>query len=223
MAPMSMDFEGRALMMKGRYQQAAELQQRALNYDIAGESVDRHFVLVCCKNLADIHALSGKYNEAKEQYNKVIEMTDSYFGDKTLLASAYTGLAYVLKTQGKYKDANNYIEKAFQIYEKYDNLDPYGLAMANVVKAMNNKNDEALECYQKALDIANDNISDRHPFYALIYLNLGLTQEKMNERAKALENYQKAKSIAEKALGLDHPFTKYIEEHLGNEILFDRK
>jgi tetratricopeptide (TPR) repeat protein len=173
--------------------------------------------------LADIYALSGKYNEAKEQYNKVIEMTDSYFGDKALLASAYTGLAYVLKTQGKYSESDIYIEKAFQIYEKYDNLDPYGLAMANVVKAMNNKNDEALKCYQKALDIAKDNISYRHPFYALIYLNLGLTQEKMKDRAKALENYQKAKSIAEKALGLDHPFTKYIEEHLGNEILFDRK
>ena len=222
MAPMSMDFEGRALMMKGRYQQAAELQQRALNYDIAGESVDRHFVLVCCKNLADIHALSGKYNEAKEQYNKVIEMTDSYFGDKTLLASAYTGLAYVLKTRGKYKDANNYIEKAFRIYEGDDGL-ACGLAMANVVKAMNNKNDEALKCYQKALDIAKDNISDRHPFYALVYLNLGLTQEKMKERAKALENYQKAKSVAEKALGLDHPFTKYIEEHIKNEITYDRK
>ena len=231
MAPMCHDYEGRALMMKGRYQQAAELQQRALNaglqqrslsYSIDGESVDRHFVLMCSKNLADIYALSGKYNEAKEQYNKVIEMTDSYFGDKALLASAYTGLAYVLKTQGKYKDANNYIEKAFQIYEGDDGL-ACGLAMANVVKAMNNKNDEDLECYQKALDIAKDNISDRHPFYALIYLNLGLTQEKMNERTKALENYQKAKSIAEKALGLDHPFTKYIEEHINNEITYDRK
>ena len=231
-ARICLDLEGRALMMKGRYQQAAELQQRALNaglqqrslsYSIDGESVDRHFVLMCSKNLADIYALSGKYNEANEQYNKVIEMTDSYFGDKALLASAYTGLAYLMKTHGKYKDANNYIEKAFQIYEKYDNLDPYGLAMANVVKAMNNKNDEALECYQKALDIAKDNISDRHPFYALIYLNLGLTQEKMKERAKALENYQKAKSIAEKALGLDHPFTKYVEEHIKNEITYDRK
>ena len=45
----------------------------------------------------------------------------------------------------------------------------------------------------------------------------------MKERAKALENYQKAKSIAEKALGLDHPFTKYVEEHIKNEITYDRK
>ena len=223
MAPMCLDYEGRALMMKGRYQQAAELHQRALNYDIAGESVGRLHVLRCSKNLADIYALSGKYDEAKEQYNKVLKEPKTLFVYEDIVASAYTGLAYVLKTQGKYKDANNYIEKAFQIYEKYDNLDPYGLAMANVVKAMNNKNDEALECYQKALDIAKDNISDRHPFYALIYLNLGLTQEKMKDRAKALENYQKAKSIAEKALGLDHPFTKYVEEHIKNEITYDRK
>ena len=223
MAPMCLDYEGRALMMKGRYQQAAELHQRALNYDIAGESVGRLYVLRCSKNLADIYALSGKYNEAKEQYNKVLKEPKTLFVYEDIVASAYTGLAYLMKTQGNYKDANNYIEKAFQIYEKNGVLDPYGLAMANVVKAMNNKNDEALKCYQKALDIAKDNISDRHPFYALIYLNLGLTQEKKKDRAKALENYQKAKSIAEKALGLDHPFTKYIEEHLGNEILFDRK
>ena len=222
MAPMCLDYEGRALMMKGRYQQAAELYQRALNYDIAGESVGRLYVLRCSKNLADIYALSGKYNEAKEQYNKVLKEPKTLFVYEDIVASAYTGLAYVLKTQGKYKDANNYIEKAFQIYEK-NVLDPYGLAMANVVKAMSNKNDEALKCYQKALDIAKDNISDRHPFYALVYLNLGLTQEKMTERAKALENYQKAKSIAEKALGLDHPFTKHIEEHINNEITYDRK
>jgi len=220
MAPMCLDYEGRALMMKGRYQQAAELHQRALNYDIAGESVGRLHVLRCSKNLADIYALSGKYNEAKEQYNKVLKEPKTLFVYEDIVASAYTGLAYVLKTQGKYKDANNYIEKAFQIYEK-NVLDPYGLAMANVVKAMNNKNDEALKCYQKALDIAKDNISDRHPFYALVYLNLGLTQEKMKDRAKALENYQKAKSIAEKALGLDHPFTKYVEEHIENEITYD--
>ena len=212
MAPMCLDYEGRALMMKGRYQQAAELQQRAM----------KNITLKCDKNLADIYALSGKYNEAKEQYNKVLNEPKTLFVYEDIVASAYTGLAYVLKTQGKYSESDIYIEKAFQIYEK-NVLDPYGLAMANVVKAMNNKNDEALKCYQKALDIAKDNISDRHPFYALIYLNLGLTQEKMKERAKALENYQKAKSIAEKALGLDHPFTKYIEEHLGNEILFDRK
>lgn len=216
-ARICLDLEGRALMMKGQYQQAAELQQRAMKNDLGG------IALKCDKNLADNYALSGKYNEAKEEYNKVLKEPETYFGQKVGVASAYTGLAYLMKTHGKYKDANNYIEKAFQIYEKYDNLDPYGLAMANVVKAMNNKNDEALVCYQKALDIAKDNISDRHPFYALIYLNLGLTQEKMKERAKALENYQKAKSIAEKALGLDHPFTKYVEEHIKNEITYDRK
>ena len=217
MAPMCLDYEGRALMMKGQYQQAAELQQRAMKNDLGG------IALKCDKNLADNYALSGKYNEAKEQYNKVLKEPKTLFVYEDIVASAYTGLAYVLKTQGKYKDANNNIEKAFQIYEKNDGLDSYGLAMANVVKAMNNKNDEALECYQKALDIAKDNISDRHPFYALVYLNLGLTQEKMKDRAKALENYQKAKSIAEKALGLDHPFTKYIEEHINNEITYDRK
>ncbi|MBP5758384.1 MAG: tetratricopeptide repeat protein, partial [Bacteroidales bacterium] len=150
MAPMCFDYEGRALMMKGRYQQAAELHQRALNYDIAGESVGRLHVLRCSKNLADNYALSGKYNEAKEQYNEVLKEPKTLFVYEDIVASAYTGLAYVLKTQGKYKDANNYIEKAFQIYEKNDGLDPYGLAMANVVKAMNNKNDEALKCYQKA-------------------------------------------------------------------------
>lgn len=216
-ARICLDLEGRALMMKGQYQQAAELQQRSMKNDLGG------IALKCDKNLADNYALSGKYDEAKEQYNKVLKEPETYFGQKVGVASAYTGLAYVLKTRGKYKDANNYIEKAFQIYEKYDNLDPYGLAMANVVKAMNNNNDEALVCCQKALDIAKDNISDRHPFYALIYLNLGLTQAKMKERAKALENYQKAKSIAEKALGLDHPFTKYVEEHIKNEITYDRK
>ena len=223
MAPMCQAYEGRALMMKGRYQQAIDMLQMSLKHCIGREIFDRHFALMCRINLADIYALSGKYDEAKSQYEKVIKELEKNDGDKALSASAYTGLAYLMNKRGKYKDAINYIEKAFQLYEKIDGLDPYGLAMANVVKAMNNKNDEALVCYQKALDIAKDNISDRHPFYALIYLNLGLTQEKMKERAKALENYQKAKSIAEKALGLDHPFTKYVEEHIKNEITYDRK
>ena len=214
-------YNGCAHMMKGRYKEAIDAQIETIGLAFEKKK-DEVFELVH-KNYGDIFALFDLYDKAIEYYNFVIKELEKHDGDKALLASAYTGLAYVLKTQGKYSESDIYIEKAFQIYEKYDNLDPYGLAMANVVKAMNNKNDEALECYQKALDIAKDNISDRHPFYALIYLNLGLTQEKMNERAKALENYQKAKSIAEKALGLDHPFTKYIEEHLGNEILFDRK
>ena len=223
MAPMCQAYEGRALMMKSRYQQAIDMLQMSLKHCIGGEIVNRQIALMCQISLADIYALSGKCDEAKSQYEKVLKELEKNDGDKALSASAYTGLAYLMKQRGKYKDAINYIEKAFQLYEKNDGLDPYGLAMANVVKAKNNKNDEALKCYQEALEFAKDNISDRHPFNALIYLNLGLTQEKMKERAKALENYQKAKSIAEKAFGSDHCFTKYVEEHIKNKIKNDRK
>ena len=223
MVPIGQAYCGCALMMRGQYQQAIDMQQMALKHCIGGGIVDRQIALICQRNLADIYALSGKYDEAKFQYEKVIKELERNSGDNALLVSAYNGLSYLLKTHGKYSESDTYIKKALQLYEKIDGLDQYGLAMVNLVKAMNNKNDEALKCYQKALDIAKDNISDRHPFNALIYLNLGLTQEKMKERAKALENYQKAKSIAAKALGADHPFTKYVEEYIENEIIYDRK
>ncbi len=73
------------------------------------------------------------------------------------------------------------------------------------------KNEEALEYYQKSLDIKIRVVGGDHPDVAASYTNIGIVYGNKGDRAAATEMYTKAYHIYLKKLGPDHPETQGLK------------
>ena len=72
------------------------------------------------------------------------------------------------------------------------------------------KYEEALEYYQKDLDITARLVGD-HPSVADSKENIGLVFKKMTKKSEARQMFTEAAGIRRKVLGADHPLTKKSE------------
>ena len=71
--------------------------------------------------------------------------------------------------------------------------------------------EEALEYYQKDLDITVRLVGQDHPDVASSYSNIGVVYRKKGDRTAATEMYTKAYHIFLKKLGPDHPQTQGLK------------
>ena len=72
------------------------------------------------------------------------------------------------------------------------------------------KYEEALEYYQKDLDITARLVGD-HPSVADSKENIGLVFQKMTKKSEARQMFTEAAGIRRKVFGADHPLTKKSE------------
>lgn len=64
---------------------------------------------------------------------------------------------------------------------------------------------EALDLYEKALEMADATMGRDHPSYAVILTNIGLARLHLDRPAEALEPLRRAREMKRDALGGDHP------------------
>eukprot|EP00042_Codosiga_hollandica_P021196 m.72681 g.72681 ORF g.72681 m.72681 type:complete len:104 (+) comp50242_c0_seq27:1725-2036(+) len=75
--------------------------------------------------------------------------------------------------------------------------------------------EQAIEFYQKALDISLATNGREHPSSAAGYNNLGAAYDDKGDSAKAIESYNNALAIYVAALGANHPLTAIINVNIG--------
>jgi len=108
------------------------------------------------------------------------------------------------------KETAQYLPFASSIYESFSCKTP---KLANLASSIGSHNiivanyDEALEWYQKALEISEKVLGKEHPSTATTYNNIAGVYSRQGDYPKALEWYQKALEIHEKVLGKEHPST----------------
>ena len=73
------------------------------------------------------------------------------------------------------------------------------------------KYEEALEYYQKSLDIQIRVFGSDNPSVADSKENIGLVFKKMTKKSEARQMFTEAAGIRRKMLGADHPLTKESE------------
>ena len=78
------------------------------------------------------------------------------------------------------------------------------------------KYEEALEYYQKDLDITVRLVGGDHPDVANSYLVIGNVYNSQGQYERALENHQKALEIFIKVSGQDHRRGHVVQQHRGS-------
>ena len=213
---------GVALMYKGLYDKAAECQREADSYYSMMGMWPGIFWAKCKRNLGDIEALKGDFEQADKYYNEAVSLLEealAFWDSVTFpLPEIYTSMAYIFGEQNKYSEAMRYIKDAVRLLVEKDTCEyqycRIRIIMAAVVEGriqmLSGKTAEAQQSLLYALEKAKALVADSHPYNALIYYNLGCLQKKTGQGAKAMESFQKATAIAQNRLGPDHPFTQRV-------------
>ena len=74
-----------------------------------------------------------------------------------------------------------------------------------MIHARQGNYNEAVEYYEKSLEIYKKSLPENHPSLAASYNNIGSVYKSMGEYSKALEYYEKSLEISEKSLPENHP------------------
>ena len=118
----------------------------------------------------------GKYKEAMEYYDQVIEINPQD-------ADAYHNLGHIKAKLGNHKDAIKDFDKAIEI-NPYD-ADTYN--NRGHAKAELGNHTEAIQDYDKAIEI--------NPQFAAAFNNRGITKRKSGNHMEAIQDYDKAIKI----------------------------
>ncbi len=213
---------GVALMYKGLYDKAAECQREADSYYSMMGMWPGIFWAECKRDLGDIEALKGDFEQADKYYNEAVSLLEealAVWDSVTFpLPEIYTSMAYIFGEQNKYSEAMRYIKDAVRLLVEKDTCEyqycRIRIIMAAVVEGriqmLSGKTAEAQQSLLYALEKAKTLVAESHPYNALIYYNLGCLQKKTGQGAKAMESFQKAAAIAQNRLGPDHHFTQRV-------------
>jgi tetratricopeptide (TPR) repeat protein len=194
----------------GAYEEAKELDERALDISEKALGPDHPNVATSLNNLAIVHESMGAYKDAKALGERALAIYEKAMGpDHPLVAISLLSLANVHKSMGAYKEAKELYERALAISEKalgpdHPNIAAYVNNLA-VVHEFTGAYEEAKALHERALTISEKALGPDHPSVAFSLNNLAYVLESTgaHEEAKAL--YERALAIREKALGPNHP------------------
>jgi len=168
--------------------------------DVAKQKFSYALMLVDC----------GEYDEALAVFKEVLGLyTDLDGEESTNVATTYTNMASVYKSQGEYPQALEYYGKSLKIdlatlgEEHPDVATTYHDMAAVYIKQGDYP--RALEYYGKCLKIDLATLGEEHPDVATTYGGMAAVYEHQGEYPQALEYYGKCLKIKLEKLGEEHP------------------
>jgi tetratricopeptide (TPR) repeat protein len=147
----------------------------------------------------------GQFQKSQQVFEVLLEQATDDSGK----APIYNQLGLMKDSQGEYKEAITFCEKALDIYKKtlpsnhpnlagsYNNI---GLVYCNM-----GEYSKALSYYEKVLEIQQQSFPSNHRNLAASYNNIGAVYYNMGEYSKALSSYEKALEISQQSLPSNHP------------------
>jgi tetratricopeptide (TPR) repeat protein len=204
--------DGLAVVHKqsGAYDEAKELQARALSIRERALGPDHVYVAASLNNLANVHLEMGAYAEARALYERALAIWERTLGpDHPDVAMALNNIAIVDESTGEYAEARALHERALAIRER-----TLGPAHPYVADSLNNlatvlrdtgAYGESRALLERAAAIWEKALGPDHPDVALSVNNLADVHAAMGEYAEARALYERALAIRERAEGPDHP------------------
>jgi tetratricopeptide (TPR) repeat protein len=192
----------------GRFVEAQEFFRRALKE--AEKSGDQEQVAISLDGLGVVAQLMNKYDQAKEFYQREIEIYTALRGPedyKVAFAKRQLGNNYI--SARKYADAESVLKQALAIGEKAKGPEHMIVALLTSdlgeLFSKQKKYDEAETFYKRSLIVFEKNLGPESPTLARKLENYAMVLKKMNRKGEAAEMEARAKKIYEKS-GKDTSF-----------------
>lgn len=178
-------------------------------------------------NLGLVYNSTGKYLQAREQFQMAMSLRQDQLPDNhELIAASYNNLGLVY-SQIDVDQAIDYYEKASAIYEKLHGKDHPKMAVANTNLGMAYLSLElygdAINYLETALAIGNKINPQPTASKAFVLSNLGYTYTKLNQKDVAMEFYQKALAMYVASHGKKHPDIAATYNLIGNILQSEDK
>jgi CHAT domain-containing protein/Tfp pilus assembly protein PilF len=204
----------------GRYDQALDSAQRALDIREKLLGPEDQSVASALSNLGDVYRFKGEYSKAEQLQLRALEIRERVLEPENLaIATSLNLLAEVYRLKGDFARAESMNQRALRVRELVqgpDHLD-VGTTLINLALVYFDKGDnaqaEALNL--RALKIRETVLGSEDPDVATPLHNLGLVYFNIGAYSKARALYQRAMDIWEKTLGTDHPNVAFVLTNLG--------
>ncbi|CAF2096995.1 unnamed protein product [Rotaria magnacalcarata] len=183
---------------KKQYEEALNHLQNALKVYLRVLPDDDVRLTPTYNNIGSVYNKQGLNEQALKYHLKAYEIQKSSTDLDMDSVAAYVGnIGSVLMKLGRHKEAASYLELDLKIKQKlHPNNDHADVAAKyhNLAAAQFrlHRYSEALENYQKCLDIELKCHSDKNPTVALTYYNMATTLEQLGQLQEAKEAVQKA-------------------------------
>jgi tetratricopeptide (TPR) repeat protein len=135
-------------------------------------------------------------------------------------ADAQQILGWIYSAEGKYAQAEQYIQQALEIYEHLPEPDQRSIrgCLADLAYAYEQQGNytQAEPLLMQSLEIGQKVLQPGHVEFAIMLRSLGRYYRKQGKYAQAEPFYRRALAISQKAMGKEHPFTVFLLQGLGN-------
>ncbi|MDF2180119.1 toll/interleukin-1 receptor domain-containing protein [Aliiglaciecola sp. CAU 1673] len=175
-------------------------------------------------NLAYVLHSMGRFEEARTQYERALEMHRVLLGeDHPDVATAHINLAMLYQDSGRYDQAKEMFEASIKILHRV-----YGEAHPKIAKAMNNlayllydQNDAegALRIMEKVVEMARATLGDQHADLARYLSTEGRWLAESGRHEEAVAIHRRALAMKIHMLGEDHPNVAISEFDLAESLL----
>lgn len=212
----------------GQYSQAISLTLKALRQIEESNDHDDLNKIRCMTNLASNYLDLGKYDLAKDYFEKCLTLClENLEKNHPYIAAGYSNLGVVYYHLGQYDLALEYYERALGI-----RMDLYGEKHPEVANSYHNiaslmadlgKYDLAIEHYQNALEILIQEFGNDHYEVATTIKDLGTVYDEQGNYALARSYFERALTIFLTVFGPTHPLVAESYNNLGFTFLYQHE
>jgi CHAT domain-containing protein/Tfp pilus assembly protein PilF len=166
--------------------------------------------------LGEAHRRTGRNGQAEPLFQRALELWRTTPGDHHIsLAWALNGLGAIAYDLGRYNEAAQLYERAIALSRENANKATYLNNLATAYLKQDRDN-EAKELLDDALDMQEKSIGRDHPSIAQTLNNLAVAHRKLGRPAQAESYSRRALKIVEKVYGDAHPIVASTQITLAN-------
>ncbi len=216
-------YAGMLAAAQGRYDDAREQFQNALELASQGHDVDPIAIASAQRNLGGSLMSLGRYSEAQAVDEQALAVSREHYGDRhPAVAEIEVNLAQVLSNEGKDLEAKGLIEAALTTFEAA--LGPDNTRVATTLNLLAEIEgslghfDRALELGRRALAI-EERVGPERPEVATIHFNIANALDQLKRYEEAVTEYRASLALLVKLHGEDHPMVGSILNNLGDTLL----
>ncbi|KAK3274955.1 hypothetical protein CYMTET_16891 [Cymbomonas tetramitiformis] len=228
---------GRVLLASGQHEEALQWHRTALQIFKEELGPTHPNVAATCSQVSEVYRnIDGREDNALEWAQRATHLYEDELGPdhpKVATASVVLGRALAQEPEPDFPAALAALQRALQIYEDKlgaghlnvaavcSDIGALHLAWSSSERAEAQRGDRAaLQWYQRALMLYQEQLGDSHPQVAATCTRLGDAYLQLNLGEDAVELHEHARCIYEEALGPSCPEVARAWRHLGRARMY---